>query len=194
VGGLVDEVGRITRIVENLFALSRLEAGLAQVKHTRLDLASLAVATAEQMCLLAEDKNIGIKTVAPTPVFVEGDPARLKQVIVNLLDNAIKYTPKGGSLTLSVTAAADRALCEVADTGYGIPAEAIPFIFERFYRVDEARSREIDGAGLGLAIVKSICAAHGGVVEVKSVVGQGSRFIVALPLAAPEERNPSGAI
>ena len=121
-------------------------------------------------------------------VNVEGDRARIKQVVVNLLDNAIKYTPPGGSINLNVHAREDKAVIEVVDTGIGIPAGALPHIFERFFRVDEARSREAGGAGLGLAIVKSICAAHGGQVEVESAEGQGSRFTVELPLARPGQR------
>jgi signal transduction histidine kinase len=113
-----------------------------------------------------------------------GDRARLKQVVVNLLDNAIKYTPAGGSVQVTVSAANGSALLEVADDGPGIPAEALPHLFERFYRVDKARSRQMGGAGLGLSIVKSICAAHGGRVEVQSVEGRGSRFQVAIPLSA----------
>ena len=94
-------------------------------------------------------------------VTVEGDRARLKQVIVNLLDNAIKYTPRGGRVRLSVRRESGYAVLEVADDGIGIPAEALPHVFKRFYRVDTSRSREQGGAGLGLAIVKSICTAHG---------------------------------
>jgi signal transduction histidine kinase len=116
-------------------------------------------------------------------VNVEGDRARLKQIVVNLVDNSIKYTPEGGAITLRVAAQADEALLEVADTGIGIPADALPHVFERFFRVDKARSRELGGAGLGLSIVKSICTAHGGRVDVESVVGRGSRVRVFFPLS-----------
>jgi signal transduction histidine kinase len=115
---------------------------------------------------------------------VEGDRASIKQVVVNLLDNAIKYTPRGGAISLNVQARGGKAVLEVGDTGMGIPSDALPHVFERFFRVDKARSREAGGAGLGLAIVKSICAAHGGKVEVESAEGKGSRFRVELPLAA----------
>jgi two-component system phosphate regulon sensor histidine kinase PhoR len=135
------------------------------------------------MCLLAEDKEITISSNAPNEVVVEGDRARIKQVIVNLLDNAIKYTPTGGKIRLSVNARDGNAVLEVEDTGIGIPAAARPHIFERFFRVDKARSRELGGAGLGLSIVKSICAAHGGQVDFQSTEGVGSRFKVELPLA-----------
>jgi signal transduction histidine kinase len=103
---------------------------------------------------------------------------------VNLLDNAIKYTPAGGSVNLRVQGREGEATLEVSDTGIGIPSAALPHVFERFFRVDAARSREVDGAGLGLAIVKSICSAHGGRVEVESVENRGSTFKVKLPLAS----------
>ena len=106
----------------------------------------------------------------------------MKQVVVNLLDNAIKYTPAGGKVDVVITAQDGRAVLEVADTGIGISQEALPHLFERFYRVDKARSRELGGAGLGLSIVKSICLAHNGRVQAYSDGATGSRFVVDLPL------------
>jgi len=147
------------------------------------DLAELAVSTAGQLEPLADDKEVSISTNAPNAVIIQGDRARFKQVVVNLLDNAIKYTSSGGQVSISVVARNGHAVLEVADTGIGIPLEAQPRIFERFFRVDEARSRELGGAGLGLSIVKSICAAYGGKIEVESAQGAGSRFKVELPLA-----------
>jgi len=190
-GGLLEEVERLAHLVENLFALSRLDAGLAQNKPQVFDLARLAAGTAEQMCLLAEDKCLTVKCAPAAPVPVEGDRSRLKQVIVNLLDNAIKYTPAGGVVTLSVFARNGEAVCEVADNGIGIPAESIPHIFDRFYRVDAARSRDLGGAGIGLSIVKAICLAHGGRVEADSVPGAGSTFRVHLPLAREPQHSPN---
>jgi heavy metal sensor kinase len=184
IGSALEETERLGKIVESLLAISRLDAGEARMERVEFDLAELARTTSEQMRLLAEDKNISLDCDAATPVEVVGDRARLKQVVVNLLDNAIKYTPAGGSVQVTVSAANGSALLEVADDGPGIPAEALPHLFERFYRVDKARSRQMGGAGLGLSIVKSICAAHGGRVEVQSVEGRGSRFQVAIPLSA----------
>ena len=179
-GSALEEVDRLAKIVDALFAISRLDAGEAQQEWTRFDLAPLAASTTEQMSLLAEDKGISVACKVQGKVSVDGDRARIKQVVVNLLDNAIKYTPPGGSINLNVYAREDKAVIEVADTGIGIPAGALPHIFERFFRVDKARSRDAGGAGLGLAIVKSICLAHGGQVSVESSEGQGSRFKVRI--------------
>jgi len=180
---VLEEVQRLARIVEGLFAVSRLDAGEAQQQWLPFDLAELAASTAEQMCLLAEDKGISITTNAHAEVLVEGDRARVKQVVVNLLDNAIKYTPAGGNVRLTVNAANGKAVLEVEDNGVGIPVEAKPHIFERFFRVEKARSRERGGAGLGLSIAKSICSAHAGRIAFQSTEGAGSCFRVELPLA-----------
>ncbi|HEV2390851.1 MAG TPA: ATP-binding protein [Verrucomicrobiae bacterium] len=181
-GSALEEVERLTNIVEGLFAISRLDAGEAAAEWVKFDLALLATSTADQMSLLAEDKRIEVTCAAPSAVWVQGDRARMKQVIVNLLDNAIKYTPEGGAVHLSVGMQNAKAMLEVVDNGPGIPPEVLPRIFERFFRVDQARSRDQGGAGLGLSIVKSICTAHHGRVEASSSPGQGSRFRVELPL------------
>jgi heavy metal sensor kinase len=188
-GSALEEVERLASIVEGLFAISRLDAGEAAAEWVKLDLARLTAATSDQMSLLAEDKNIQITCVTAESVWVEGDRARLKQVVVNLLDNAIKYTLQDGAIALTVSASNSHAVLEVADNGIGIPAEALPRVFDRFFRVDKARSRELGGAGLGLSIVKSICTAHHGRVEASSLPGQGSRFRVELPLAKPSTNN-----
>jgi heavy metal sensor kinase len=180
---LLEEAVRLSKIVEQLFALSRLDAGEAQTDWSRFDLAELARTTAEQMNLLAEDKNISITCDARQPLPVEGDRVRLKQVVVNLLDNAIKYTPGQGTIHLRVKAVNGHAVLEVEDNGVGIPREALPHVFERFYRVDPTHSGDSDGAGLGLSIVKSICTAHGAKVEAVSVPSTGSCFRVKLPLS-----------
>jgi signal transduction histidine kinase len=192
-GSVLEEVERLRKIVEGLFALSRLDAGEALERLAPFDLAELATTTADQMCLLAEDKNISITCYSPERVIVEGDRARLKQVTVNLLDNAIKYTASGGKIEVRVKALGNHAVLEVSDNGMGIPSEAMPHVFERFFRVDKARSRELGGAGLGLSIVKSICTAHAGEVRVQSKEGEGSRFVVELPLAG-NGKPPSLAV
>ena len=182
-GSVLEEVARLGAIVESLFALSRLDAGEAHAEWLSFDLGELAATTAEQMSLLATDKSVRLECSSTPGVTVEGDRARLKQVIVNLLDNAIKYTPSGGRVRLSVHREPGFAVLEVADDGIGIPAAALPHVFKRFFRVDVSRSRAQGGAGLGLAIVKSICTAHGAEVAVTSVPGAGSTFRVRQRLA-----------
>lgn len=183
IGSALEETERLSRIVESLLAISRLDAGEARMEPIRFDLAELAASTTEQMRLLAEDRNITLDCQSAGEVEIEGDRARLKQVIVNLVDNAIKYTADGGTVAVKVSLATDSlAVLEVTDNGGGIPAEAVPRLFERFYRVDKARSRQMGGTGLGLAIVKSIVTAHSGQVSVESTEGRGSSFRVTLPL------------
>lgn len=185
----LEEVERLRNIVESLFALSRLDAGEAMNRSELFDLGELVTSTADQMSLLALDKRISIHCEATEPLIVQGDRARLKQVAVNLLDNAIKYTPEGGEIRVCTAARNGTAVLEVVDNGIGIPESALPHVFERFYRVDKARSRQQGGAGLGLSIVKSICAAHSGRVDVQSKEGEGSSFRVEFPLATPTRGN-----
>lgn len=182
-GSMLEEVDRLAEIVEGLLALSRLDAGEAHCEWVPFDLAELAATTADQMSLLAEDKNITVDCETSPGVHIEGDRARMKQVIVNLLDNAIKYTPSGGRVRLKIASEGGNAVLEVADDGVGIPRDALPHVFKRFYRVDGSRSREQGGAGLGLSIVKSICAAQGAEIEVASEPGTGSRFRIKQSLA-----------
>jgi heavy metal sensor kinase len=190
VGSALEELERLVNIVEGLFAISRLDAGEAQAESVKFDLGKLASSTTDQMSLLGEDKQIKITCAAANGVWVQGDRARMKQVVVNLLDNAIKYTPQGGAVDLKVGARDGKAVLEVTDNGIGIPKDSLPRVFERFYRVDEARSRELGGAGLGLSIVKSICTAHHGQVEATSSPGHGSVFRIELPLTSvPSNKN-----
>ncbi len=199
VASLLDEVERLARLVENLFALSRLDAGRPTTEWCRINLTQLATATAEQMRLLAEDRGLRLESDSPLqvlvrqPVWVEGDPSRLKQVIVNLLDNAFNYTPRGGAVGIVVRGTSDEAILEVWDTGIGIPAEALPRVFDRFFRVDPSRNRSDGGSGIGLSIVKAICSAHRGRVEVLSTVGKGSQFSLRLPRVSESNLPESGA-
>ena len=144
---------------------------------------ALAAETIDHIRLLAVDKDIAIEAPTGVHAVAAGDRDRLKQVLVNLLDNAIKYTPAGGRIAVEVEEAGDAAVLTVKDTGIGIAADSLPLIFDRFFRVTTDRGEV--GAGLGLAIVKSICAAHGGAVSVESSPGAGSIFKVSLPQASP---------
>jgi heavy metal sensor kinase len=174
IGSVLEEVARLEHLVSGLLVLSRLDVGEAQREWVDVDLGELTASTADQMRLMAEDRGIQLESSELRSALVRGDRARLKQVIVNLLDNAIRFTPRGGTVTLRTIAGDSYNALEVQDTGIGIPASALPNIFDRFFRVDEARSREDGGAGLGLSIVKSICSAHRAEIEVDSQVGRGS--------------------
>jgi heavy metal sensor kinase len=180
VGSVLEEVDRLEHLVSGLLALSRLDAGEARREWRAFDLAPLARTTAEQMRLMAEDRGLTLE-IATTAAPVCGEAERVKQVIVNLLGNAIRFTPAGGTVSLGVLSVADGSVLEIRDTGVGIPAAALPRVFDRFYRVDEARSREDGGAGLGLSIVRAICVGHGAEIAVESRVGHGSCFRVHFP-------------
>jgi len=182
IGSVLEEVARLEHLVSGLLVLSKLDAGDGQREWVEVELGPLTASTLEQMRLLAEDRGIQLQARALSPVKVTGDPGRLKQVIVNLLDNAIRFTPRGGRVTVRTEESDGYGVIVVSDTGIGIPAAALPHLFDRFYRVDEARSREDGGAGLGLSIVRSICSAHNAQIEVESVVGGGSIFRVKFPL------------
>jgi two-component system OmpR family sensor kinase len=139
--------------------------------------------TAEQMRLLADEKSITFTFDSATDgVEVEGDPSRLKQVVVNLLDNAIRYTAAGGCISVRAARQGQWGTLTVVDNGVGIPQESLPHVFERFYRADKARTRYSGGAGLGLSIVKAICTAHRGDIEIYSAEGIGTTVTVRLPL------------
>jgi heavy metal sensor kinase len=180
----LEEVDRLTRIVEQLLEMSRLEAGEVLADRSRFDFAEMTRTTVDQMRLLAEEKEVEIRFEGQEPIEIEGDRIRLKQVVVNLLDNAIKYSASHAAVSVKTLRLDGKAILEVTDTGIGIPDGALPYIFDRFYRVDKARSRQLGGTGLGLAIVKSICAAYGGAVTVQSAEGKGATFRVELPIAA----------
>ena len=179
-----DQSGRLSAIVTDLLTLSRLEAESGDSRYTPLDLREPVLASAQALTPAAEEKGIVLETQLPdVRVEVAGDNEALGQVVTNLLDNALKYTPKGGKVWVRLTSQSGNAVLEVQDTGIGIEPRDRERIFERFYRVDKARSRELGGTGLGLSIVKHIVLAHNGKVSVDSTPGTGSTFRVSLPLA-----------
>lgn len=182
ISSALDESDRMARIVHNLMTISRLDGGGERIEMKPVELTGVLKTTLDHMSLLADEKGINIRCDAATPVWVTGDAMRLKQVIVNLVDNAIKYTPEGGSILVRLDAQNEQAALTVGDNGIGISPESLPHVFERFYRTDKARSRESGGTGLGLAIVKAICNAHHGTVSVASIENKGSTFQVQLPL------------
>jgi len=181
---LVRHSQRLTRLTADLLDLARLEGGYrprAEIVQVEAVVEAIALALGAR----ARDKGIALTTVVerpPTgPLEIVAERAAVEQVLTNLVDNAIKYTPSGGRVNVAVSARSAGVELVVADTGPGISPEHLPRLFERFYRVDDARSRELGGTGLGLAIVKHLVAANGGEVHVDSQVGLGTRFRVELP-------------
>jgi two-component system phosphate regulon sensor histidine kinase PhoR len=172
---------RLANLISDLLTLSQLESGKIEMDKAPVNLRDLVervrVFFGERARIAGVAVNVSIPADIPP---VAGDIVRLEQVLINLLENAIKYTPAGGWITVSAADEGATVKLSVADTGIGIPAKDIPRIFERFYRVDAARSRDIGGTGLGLSIVKHIVQAHGGAVRVESVPGRGSTFLVVL--------------
>lgn len=186
-GIIAAETTRLSNLVDDLLDLSRIEERRVVHRWQREGVDKLIDRVFTICGSRAEEKQIAIKANLSSrlpPLF--GDPDLLAQVLINLVDNAIKYTPEGGTITLSARVEGDEIRIDVEDTGVGIPAENLPRVFERFYRVEKARTRGTGGTGLGLAIVKHIIKGHGGRVEVKSTVGKGTVFSVFLPLEIPE--------
>lgn len=175
---------RLARLTDDLLKLARIEAGKLEVAFQPVSVAELLESCSATTVLKASRKQISFTVKVPPGLpSVLGDPGLLHDLLQNLLDNAIQYTPEGGQIDVSATAEAGEAVITVTDTGIGIPLADQERIFERFYRVDAARSREAGGTGLGLSIAKHIVEAHGGRLWVESAVGRGSKFFVAIPLA-----------
>jgi two-component system OmpR family sensor kinase len=182
------ETARMRRLVNDLLLLAQADAGL-KLQLQRVELDTLLLDVYRQAQLIAG--GVTVRLGAEDQVLVQGDADRLRQLLVNLVVNGLKYTPVGGEVTLGMRRHDGWAQVTVADTGIGIPAEDLPHIFERFYRVDPSRGRS-GGSGLGLAIAQWIAQAHGGRIEVESTVGKGSSFTVWLPEAQPENRTRAG--
>jgi heavy metal sensor kinase len=177
----IEEIDKLTRLVNQLLTLARAESGEIRLAHEVVDLAALAVTVTEQLEPVAQSKNVTLECAAAEPVTVTGDGQWLERLLINLLDNAIKYTPSGGDIRVSVSRMNGRARLDVRDTGPGIPTAALPHVFERFYRVDPARSSKTEGSGLGLSLAKWIVDRHHGRIDVSSAPGQGATFAVQLP-------------
>lgn len=190
---ILKQSDRLNLILEDLLELSKIESGSVSFKEDPVDLRHLIDRTLSMIKPMADKKRHQlISRVAEHLPLITGDEGRLVQVLTNLLDNAVKYTPEHGTVTVAAQATADAAHAQtieltVTDTGMGIPEQDRPRVFERFYRVDKARSRELGGTGLGLAIVKHIVEGHGGQVWVEGSQPHGSRFVVRLPVRTPRE-------
>jgi len=179
---LAEEVARMSRIVTDLFTLAKIDMRQYALQRERVRLKPLLDEARETWEAAAAHRRIEIRSEGGD-VEVAGDPVALRRVLMNLVENAVKYNREGGRVTLSLDRHDGHVRIRVADTGIGIPPEHLPRLFHRFYRVDKARSRESGGAGLGLAICKSFVEAHEGRIEVSSSPGQGTTFTVELPVA-----------
>jgi two-component system phosphate regulon sensor histidine kinase PhoR len=173
---------RLARITEDLLTLSRIEQKRQKFEFESHSLDALLLDAADVVRPIAEKSRIRLEVEPAPEALVRCDSEAVSQILSNLLDNAIKYTPAGGTITVGAQISGESAEVFVKDTGIGIPAEELPRLFERFYRVDKARSRELGGTGLGLSIVKHLVAAHEGVTRVESRVGEGSTFYFTIPL------------
>ena len=179
---IIDESDRTTRLIEDLLLLARADAGLPAWPLDRLELTPLVRDVCEQGQILAQERQLEISAEAPEqPVYVDANDPALRRLLLLLVDNAVKYTPAGGRITLSVALDSSGPSVTVRDTGIGIPDAALPHVFERFYRVDESRNREAGGAGLGLSIAQWIAERHHARLEAESVVGRVSAFRVRFP-------------
>lgn len=178
------EADRMTRIVKDLLTLSRLDEGQYEVRpFERFELSSFVEGISERMYFPAKEKHQTLRFFAPDePFYIMSDKDKLEQVIINIISNAVKYTPENGNIEVYVGKLYTDAFIKVCDNGIGIPEENLPRIFERFYRVDKARSRETGGTGLGLAIAKQIMNRLGGNITINSTYGKGTEVIVAVPL------------
>ncbi|MBT3315693.1 MAG: HAMP domain-containing histidine kinase [Anaerolineae bacterium] len=185
---IYDESGRMHRLALDLLDLARFDAGIVEMAFAPIDLAALLRNTSEKFALQASQKNIKLEIHVSGDLEVWGDGDRLAQVFTNLVDNALKHTPSGGSVQVKADDYGGEKHIEIRDTGAGIPPEALPYIFERFYQADPSRSRKSEhSSGLGLAIANEIVLAHGGKISVRSKVKEGTSFDVIIPRALYDE-------
>jgi signal transduction histidine kinase len=187
---LHEETLLLSRLVDDLQELSLAEAGQLALQPTAFDLAPAVDAALAAVRARAEAREVRLVADMPETCAVHADPARVSQVLRNLLANAITHTPEGGTVTVAARTGADRVAVSVEDTGRGIAAEDLPHVFDRFYRADASRTRATGGAGLGLAIVRQLVEAHGGQVSATSEPGHGSRFTFTLPALTGSSQEP----
>ena len=187
-GGILEELVRMSRLTDQLLTLSRRDAGMEQLTLAHLPLSSLILDVVETLRPLADSRQIGLhlEDDGMATIQIKGDEGRLRQVFINLLDNALKYTPSEGKVVVRIEKQGQTVTVVVEDTGIGIASEHLPRVFDRFYRVDKARSREEGGTGLGLSIAESIVKAHGGTIELQSTIGRGTVCCVILPNGSGE--------
>ena len=184
------ETERLTRLINDILSISKLESGNDEVSIERLRLDKMAYDVADMLSIHAGEKEVTINChLNKEPVNIMGNSDRVEQMLINLIENAIKYNKPGGSVTVQVFSNGVEANVSISDTGIGIAEENLPRLFERFYRVDKGRSRQMGGTGLGLAIVKHIVRSMNGEIEVHSKLGEGTEFLITLPLAPKDDPN-----
>lgn len=181
---VTQEAENMSNIIDQLLTLARADAGKEQLTFEEIQLDELLRDVASDADILCREKGLEFEFGTMENVIVRGDSSRLRQLFLNLLNNSIRYTQGEGTISISLAKEGNQAIASFTDTGIGIPKENIPHVFERFYRVDKARSRADGGSGLGLAICKQIAEFHGGHIRVESQVGKGTTFSVNLPIAA----------
>lgn len=187
------ETERLTRLINDILSISKLESGMDEGPKERIRFDKAAFDVTEMLAIHAKEKQVQLSChMNADPVYVIGNKDHVEQMLINLIENGIKYNKPGGSVTVQVFKSDTEANLTVADTGIGIPEEHLPRMFERFYRVDKGRSRSMGGTGLGLAIVKHIVRAMHGEIEVHSKFGEGTEFLVTLPLAPQSAGSDSG--
>ena len=191
IGSMLEEVNRLTRLVESLLTMSRADAGQIQLQRTSIKVLDLAKESAALLEVLAEEKRQAVAVEGDSSLTVRGDRLLLRQALINLIDNAVKYSPSGGTIAVRVRANGKDVLIEVQDSGPGIPEEHASKIFQRFYRIDKARTRAEGGAGLGLSIAEWAVSANGGRIELHSEAGRGCTFILRLPLNTAQNPEPN---
>jgi len=180
---IADELNHVMAMINRLLELTRAENGSEAMQMSLIDMASFLRDLAGDMEALCDQKGLIFKLTASGQIKVRGDRIKLRELFMNLLDNAVRYTQPGGEISLTLNRQGEQVCINVTDTGIGIASEHLPYIFERFYRVNQADGNTPGGSGLGLAICKSIADLHGGRIEVKSAAGKGSTFTVILPSA-----------
>lgn len=183
---VLGQVDRLTTLVQRLLEQARVESGELVLQIAEIDLEQVAHPIVQSFAPQAAAKNVNLELRPLRPAIVEADEQRLSQVFVNLIDNALRFTPSGGSVTVTLDVEDGHAIVRVSDTGMGIPYKDLPFVFERFYVADRSRTRGASGAGLGLSIVKQIVEGHHGKVSVQSTLGSGTTFTVRIPMLSLE--------
>ena len=179
----LEEVTRLSKVVQSLLEISRAETGQVKIDFLQLNLSDTIRDIAEDMQILAEEKGIKLESIIEDNIMIMADYVRIHQTLINVIDNSIKYNRPNGSVLVRMQADSQCAVIRISDTGVGIPDDCLEHIFDRFFRVDKARSRDVDGTGLGLAIVKWIVESHHGTIDVESQIGKGTMFTIKFPLA-----------